>query len=241
MQVARMAVTTQRQIRPEPDERSSSLTPTARAERPPFVAWPGWAQLRFATGLTILVGLWFGLVFVGADWLTAHHAARVRIHLDAELRVPLVPSFLVAYMSIYLLFLAVPFVLRSRREATSLALAQFVAILAAGFGFLLIPGRLAYAPPGDLGRWEPLFHLADRMNLDYDLVPSLHVAMSIVCIEAFARRAGSTGKVALRSWGLVIAASTLLTHQHHLLDVVTGYGLAMAVASRAAFERPDQF
>lgn len=144
------------------------------------------------------------------------------------------PSFVVAYMSIYLLFLAVPFVLRSRREAASLAIAQFVTILVGGFGFLLIPARLAYAPPGggELGRWEPLFHLADRMNLDYDLVPSLHVAMSIVCIEAFTRHAGSAGKVALRSWGLVIAASTLLTHQHHLLDVITGYGLALAVAAR---------
>jgi hypothetical protein len=180
----------------------------------------------------MLIGLWFGLVFVGADWLTAHRAARVRVHLDAELRLPLLPSFLVVYMSLYLLFLAVPFVLRSRREAASLAIAQFVTILAAGFGFLLIPGRLAYTAPGDLGRWEPLFRLADRLNLDYNLVPSLHVAMSIVCIEAFARHAGPAGRVALRSWGLLIAASTLLTHQHHALDVVTGYGLAMAVAAR---------
>jgi membrane-associated phospholipid phosphatase len=213
-------------------ERSPIATPMIRAAREPFVAWPGWPHLRFTTQLILLVGLWFGLVFVGADWLTAHHAARVRVHLDAELRLPLLPIFLVVYMSLYLLFLAVPFVLRTRREAASLAIAQFVTILAAGVGFLLIPGQLAYASPGDLGGWGPLFHFADRLNLDYNLVPSLHVAMSIVCIEAFARYASPGGKVALRSWGLLIAASTLLTHQHHLLDVVTGYGLAMAVAAR---------
>ena len=32
-----------------------------------------------------------------------------------------------------------------------------------------------------------------------------------------------------RSWGLVIAAATLLTHQHHLLDVFSGYLLALGV------------
>lgn len=208
------------------------VIPMESTERVPFIAWPGWTHIRFATQLTLAIGAWFGLVFVGADWLTAHRALRVRIHLDAELRLPLVPMFLVAYMSIYVLFLAWPFVLRTRREAASLAIAQLVTILIAGICFFLIPGQLAYAPPGDLGSWEPLFRFADRLNLDYNLVPSLHVAMSIVCIELFSRHAGLAGKIALRGWGLLIAASTLLTHQHHLLDVVTGYGLALAVTAR---------
>ena len=186
--------------------------------------------MRFAAGQSALIALWFGFVFIGADWLTAHRTGRVHIHIAAELRIPLVPGFLLVYISIYLLFLGVPFVLRTRREIGSLALAQFITILVAGVGFLLIPGTLAYGPPPDLGGWAPLFHLADRLNLDYDLVPSLHVAMSVVCIEAFARHAGAGGRAALRSWGLAIAASTVLTHQHHLLDAVAGYALGIAVA-----------
>lgn len=207
-------------------------TPVRDDARVPFIAWPGWPHLLFAMGLVVLVSAWFGVVFVGADWLTAHRAARLRIHADAELRIPLVPVFLLGYMSLYALFLAVPFVLRTRRETMSLAIAQCVTILVAGIGFLSIPGQLAYAPPNDLGIWQSLFHVADRMNLDYNLVPSLHVAMSIVCVELFARHASATGTIALRSWGVVIAASTLLTHQHHVLDVLTGYCLAMAVAAR---------
>ncbi len=210
---------------------------TTGADRVPFIAWPGWTHLRYVAQLMALAGAWFCLVYVGADWLTAHRALRVRVHLDAELRLPLMPVFLIAYTSIYLLFLAVPFVLRTRREAAALANAQFVTILIAGIGFLLIPGQLAYAPPGDLGAWGPLFHSADRLNLDYNLVPSLHVAMSVVCIEAFSRRAGLAGTIALRGWGIVIAVSTLLTHQHHVLDVVTGFGLAMAVVARGRLMR----
>jgi hypothetical protein len=208
--------------------------PMTRPARRPFVAWPGWTQMQFAVGQIALITLWFGFVFAGADWLTAHRTARVHIHLAAELRIPLVPSFLLVYMSVYLLYLGVPFVLRTRREIKSLALAQFITILVAGVGFLLIPGTLAYAPPNDLGAWKPLFHFADWLNLDYDLVPSLHVATSIVCIEAFARHAGMAGKAALRSWGLAIAASTILTHQHHLLDAGTGYVLGMLIARLTA-------
>jgi hypothetical protein len=199
--------------------------------RRPFLAWPGWAHLKFAWVQTLMVSLWFAMVFVGADWFTGHRVLRVRVHLDAELHIPLVPSFTLVYMSIYALFVAAPFVLRTRREITTLAICQALAISLAGICFLLIPAQLAYAPPSDsqLGIWKGLFNFADRMNLDYNLVPSLHVALSIVCIELFAVHATPGGKFLLRGWGLLIAASTILTHQHHLLDAVTGCLLALAI------------
>jgi hypothetical protein len=113
----------------------------------PFLAWPGWMHLRFAWLLTLVVSLWFAVVFVGADWFTAHRALRVRVHLDAELHIPLIPAFTVVYMSIYALFLAAPFVLRTRREIITLAIAQAWATSIAGICFLLIPAQLAYPQP----------------------------------------------------------------------------------------------
>src|SRR5713101_6251353 len=96
------------------------------ARRGPFIAWPGWAHLWFAWRQTLLVSAWFAFVFAGPNWVTAHRAARVRIHLDAELQIPLIPSFTLIYMSIYLLFLAAPFVLRTRREIMTLAVTQTI-------------------------------------------------------------------------------------------------------------------
>lgn len=203
----------------------------------PFLAWPGWAHVRCAFSLYVLVTAWFGIVYGGADWFTAHRAARVRIHLDVELSIPLVPAFTAVYMSLYLLFLAAPFVLRTRRDVTGLAVNQTLAILFAGIAFLLIPAQLAFAPPQNLGAWEGLFRFADRLNLDYNLVPSLHVALSVICIEMFAPHATPAGRLALRAWGLLIAASTLLTHQHHLLDAASGYLLAFAVLKRRKLAR----
>ena len=201
------------------------------AQREPFFAWPGWAHLRIAWLQTVLVSAWFAFVFGGANWVTAQRVTRVRGHFDAELQIPLIPSFTLIYMSIYGLFLVAPFVLRTRREITSLAVAQTITIFVAGICFLLVPARLAFAPATDsqLGIWRGMFRYADRLNLDYNLVPSLHVALSIVCIELFASHANFTGKCFLRAWGVLIAAATVLTHQHHLVDALTGFLLALAV------------
>ena len=200
-------------------------------QRAPFIAWPGWAHLRIAWLLTLLVSAWFTFVFVGADWVTAQRATRVRIHFDAELHIPLIPSFTLVYMSIYVLFLAAPFVLRSRREIKALVIAQVITIFVAGICFLLIPAKLAFPPATDseLGILRAMFRMADQLNLDYNLVPSLHVALSVVCIELFATHANLSGKFFLRTWGVMIAAATVLTHQHHLIDALTGFLQALAV------------
>ena len=188
-----------------------------------FAAWPGWEHLRFAWLLSALNGLWFGLVFGGCDWLTAQRDLRVPIHFPAELSIPLLPAALLGYMSIYVLFLAGPFILRDRREFTALVLGLAASILLGGIGFLLVPARAAFPPPGELGAWTALFQLADRLNLDHNMVPSLHVALSVACVAAFSRHANKPGRVALWLWAAGIAASTLLTHQHHVVDVVTGW------------------
>ena len=203
----------------------------SRAERQPFLAWPGWDHLKFAWLQTLAVSIWFALVFVGADWFTGQRALRVRVHLDAELHIPLIPAFMLVYMSIYVLFFAAPFVLRTRREIVTMAFTQASAIAIAGICFLLIPAQLAFplATDSELGVWKGMFRFADRMNLDYNLVPSLHVALSISCIELFAVHAGRSRKILLRAWGVLIAASILFTHQHHLFDALTGYLLALVL------------
>lgn len=201
--------------------------------RPPLLAWPGWTHLRFAWRLTFAVTALFGVVYFGANWVTAHRTFRVRVHLDSELNLPLIPEFTLVYMSIYALFLAAPFILRTQREIKLLAKAEASAILIAGICFLLFPAQLAYAPATEsqLGEWKGLFNFASRLGLDYNLAPSLHVALSIVCIELFARHAAPSETILLRAWGIGIAMATLFIHRHHVLDVVTGYLLAFCVVT----------
>lgn len=197
-------------------------------EREPFLAWPGWRHLKLAALAVFLGSAWFGVVYGGCDTITAARATRVRIHFDWELEIPFIPETVVVYMSIYLLFIAAPFILRERREFLALVLAFNLLVLAGGIGFLLVPARLAFPAATDLGTFPNLFRFADRLNLTYNLLPSLHVAFATLCVAAFARQAPCFGKCGLWVWAVAIALSTLLTHQHHVLDVVAGGLLAWA-------------
>lgn len=192
-----------------------------------FLAWPGGPFLRFAWLLSTANAVWFGFIYGGSEWLTAQRSLRVPIHLPIELSIPLIPGAVIIYMSIYLLFLAGPFIVRERREFSALIFALSLATLFGGVGFLLVPSRAAFAPPGDLGIWAGMFHFADRLNLDYNMVPSLHVALSVCCIAAFARHAAQLGRVLLWTWAAAIALSTLVTHQHHVVDVVSGWAVGI--------------
>jgi hypothetical protein len=127
--------------------------------------------------------VWFALVYGGCDFLSAHRHRRAPIHFAKELEIPLRPAMIVVYMSIYVLFLAAPFILRSRRELRALVATLAVVILCGGIGFLLFPLELGFAPPreAELGAWAELFHFADRLNLTYNLLPSLHVARGCLC------------------------------------------------------------
>jgi membrane-associated phospholipid phosphatase len=204
----------------------------------PLLAWPGWAHIRYATLLSIANTLWFVFVYGGMDALTARRSFRVPVHFQGELAIPFVPAMTLFYISIYLLFWMAPFVLRTRREFQALVITLAIAIFCGGIGFLLFPADLAFAQPReeDLGIWSAMFHFADKLNLTYNLLPSLHVAFAVICVAIFSARAPVVGKVFLWFWAAMVAASTVLIHQHHLLDVATGWLLAL-VCVRFIFDR----
>jgi membrane-associated phospholipid phosphatase len=202
-----------------------------------FFHWPGWGQFRYVVGVSLGVGVWFSVVYYGAEWVTSLHPYRVRVHLDAELRIPYVPAAVLGYMSLYLPLWMAGFVLRTRREVRALAWTLSGVILVAGVCFLLLPAEHAFPPPPpDMGAWTDLVHFAKWVALEHNLVPSLHVALSTICLAVYARQAGAVGRVLLWSWAAAIALSTLLLHQHYLLDVATGFALGL-VGVRLGYDR----
>src|SRR5262249_53307165 len=105
--------------------------------------------------------------------------------------------------------------------------------------FLLLPAQLAYEKGDDPGLWQALFDWNRHIVLNYNLVPSLHVAMSAVALAAYARGRGLLGKALLAAWGMAIALSTLLVHEHHVVAVAAGallgwWGYVMVFLPRLA-------
>jgi membrane-associated phospholipid phosphatase len=211
----------------------------ARAATRRFWAWPD-ARVWWTYAWVAAAGaLWFLVVYGGADYVTSRRLLRVPIHFEAELRIPFVAAAAWVYMSIYALFLMAPLVLRSPREVMALGASLAAVTATAGLTFLLLPAELAFPPPA--GAIEPgptafVYGFADRLNLRYNLLPSLHVALSVACVAAYAPRAPAAGRIALWAWAVAIALSTVLTHFHHLLDAITGFLLG-ALAGHVAHRR----
>jgi hypothetical protein len=204
-------------------------------------SYPYWR--RFAV-LCALITAEFAVVFYGADWFTAQHALRIHAYANAELAIPLVPVMVVPYMTMYVIFLFAPFVLRSAADLDRFAGALALVILVAGVAFVFLPAEVGFAPASAAESiWNPWLQFAATLSRKYDLVPSLHVALFTVAAGTYATRVSATVRVLLGIWLAVVAASTVLTHQHHLIDVAAGLALGAwgariaTVASEETFAR----
>ena len=113
-----------------------------------------------------------------------------------------------------------------------------VASLIGGLVFLALPAQLgfrrAHAMPASGSRlYDGIYRIDNRFNT----VPSFHVIYTASILLAFIEVATPRLRRLYLAWLVVVCASTVLTHRHHLLDVAAG--LAIAVAVRAVFRAAD--
>lgn len=185
------------------------------------------AQRAFAWAAVRLLAL-FAATFYLSDALAGLRATRSRVHMAWELAIPFWPGAFVVYFSVlavpFLPWLLVPDVAGVQRWERRMA----ATVLAATAVFLLLPAQLAYVH-GSAGRWWPLAALAHRVSGQYNLLPSLHVALTVVTLHAVWPFAGARLRGVLALWFVCLVASVLLTHQHHVADVLAGALLAWGV------------
>ena len=127
-----------------------------------------------------------------------------------------------------LLLLLTPFILRTWRTFTRFFLRLTVETLVAGVFFLTLPLMQAYPARVATGFGGSIFRFADRLNMDYNEFPSLHIAFAVTAAIVFGRRCGPLGRALCSQWILSVAVSTLFLHEHHLLDLAGGLALGLA-------------
>jgi membrane-associated phospholipid phosphatase len=64
------------------------------------------------------------------------------------------------------------------------------------------------------------------MDAPYNLFPSLHAALLLFLLDSYARKLRGLVRSAVMLWFVLIALSPLLTHQHHVIDILGGFALA---------------
>jgi len=180
------------------------------------IDWPGKQRSLQYLKLATLLSVQFLLIYGGANFLSHHRSDVHRIYFDWELAIPLVPSMVWVYASIVPLMLSPMFYLDSS-QLNHLAKQLALATLIAGAVFLVFPGKIGYEWAADLPKAIAFIRSID---LPYNVFPSLHVALSAIIMLHLYRVFGTRGRLILAVWLIALIASVILTHQHHLADVL---------------------
>jgi PAP2 superfamily len=192
------------------------------------LSWP--TPRRIGAGLSgaAWVALVFFPVYLGCAAVTAARASPWHLYADWELTIPFVPCMVVPYLSMFLLFLLPPLQL-DEPELRALASRLVAASLLGGMVFLTLPAQMGFAPRNDAGIWQGIYSEIYRVDGPFNTVPSFHVIYTASILLAMIEVATPRLRRAYLAWLVVVCASTVLTHRHHLLDVATGLALAFAV------------
>ena len=206
-----------------------------------FVALPARAEMANLAIMGAIVALTFLLCYGGASALSAYVPWRVPLALALDEQLPFIPGAAILYLSLSVVLLLAPFVLRSLARILPLFAALMLETVVGAVCFMLLPVDPPVIDCCEPGIAGVLFHVADVLNLERNDLPSLHVAFAFTLAAAFSPRVGRAGVVLLYAWAVATALSTLLTRQHHLLDVAGGLMLA-AIAwpvARGWGKRPE--
>jgi protein-tyrosine phosphatase/membrane-associated phospholipid phosphatase len=187
-----------------------------------------------AARTSALLSLLFVVVYGFTNWFTAQRPAsdvRTWVIWSEVAWIPYVPVLIVPYMSLDLFFVAAPFLCREERERQVLTRRVVFSILTAAAFFLLIPLKLAWPPrprlPGLFGDYvEVSCTLPFLMEFPHNLFPSLHITLSGILAEFYGRHTRGIVRGLLQAWFGLVSFSTVLTWQHHVIDIVGGFALA---------------
>ena len=185
-----------------------------------YLAWAWW------------VGVAFFAVYPTLNWLTSLRSSPFRLYVSAELAVPFMPQLVWIYLSMYLLFLFPPFFLTST-QLPALGKQLIAGTIISGLFFLLFPAELGFARSlPENSPYAGLFAAMFEVDRPYNLVPSLHVVFSAAIALACADVARPVARTLLLGWLGAIAVSTILVHQHHVLDVASALVLVFLLRRR---------
>ncbi len=199
---------------------------TATSPAVPHPLEPFQARFRVYLRWAIILTFTFVAVYGSLNWWTAQRAFRLHLYADWELAMPHLPEAVLVYVSVQTLYLLPPLALSVSRIAR-LGRAMLAAILIGGLMFVLLPAELGFERATPKSWLEPIYAVIYRLDRPHNLFPSLHVALGTLVLLFLARDAGFPVRLMYALWWLSLCASVLLTHQHHLLDVVGGLVLAV--------------
>jgi membrane-associated phospholipid phosphatase len=166
------------------------------------------------------ISMLFLVIYPLCNWFADQQDYRVSLFLPFETNTPFIPEWIWIYFSLNVLFI-LPLFRLDPDQINLLGRQMFAATLVAAVIFLLLPAEsllLRSIPENEPYRQIfTLLYFLDRPN---NLAPSLHVIYSGLILISIIRESGTSLRLLFGSWLVLILLSTLLVHQHQLVDVL---------------------
>ena len=188
-----------------------------------------WDKRRATTFKIVSVAnlILFLAVYVPLNYFGAIHGAALFL-FSWEKIIPLIPWMIVPYISFNLLFI-VPLMVIPSEVVRRVGVTFAITTVSAGTIFLLFPTHNAFPQIVPQGLFSSLFLGLYSVDLPSNMFPSLHVAYStLFLLFSYPYIRNRSLKIVFVCWVGVVIASTVLTHQHHVMDVIGGLVLAGA-------------
>lgn len=175
----------------------------------------------------LFLGPFFFTMYCTANWLTSFRQDVGSYAFDWEQYVPFLPVMIIPYMSTDAMFAGSLFLCRTRVELRQLAFRFVLAISISTFCFLLFPLRFSFPRPAVDGILGALFDALTSFDQPFNQAPSLHISLLVLQWMIYARHTSGWLKRVIHVWCVLIGLSTMLTYQHHIVDLYTGVMVAM--------------
>jgi membrane-associated phospholipid phosphatase len=190
------------------------------------ISWPDGTRWRAFLKFMALFYLFFFPFYFGAGHIAAGTRDTYGLYWSWERDIPLIPWMIWPYLTLFSLFL-LPLFHMSAGQISVLSRQSTATLVIAGAVFLLVPTHMGFAPTIADGLHQPLFGLLATVDTPHNLVPSLHVAFSALILLGCAGGASPPLAWTYLFWLLIMSTSTILVHQHHIFDVISGLVLAL--------------
>lgn len=189
--------------------------------------------MNWWTRLLYLLAGWgsVGLVYFSSDLLQGPGVLLPETALDRAIRYT--DSAIWLYLSFFIL---IPYAYLAAQPARVRWLARAMAIsaLICGTVFLLYPTTLAYPPVGEGSAWSTqLLRALQAADSSQNCLPSLHGALTLLCVWALAERERPLRSLLVLALGLGIAYAIIALRRHVSIDLAAGLLAGMASGALA--------
>ena len=180
-----------------------------------------YGTLKVLMALVLFLSIYYLINFITG------YRTRYLVGFNWEKKIPYVPEMFIIYYSIIILPFLIPIYITNRVKFNLILKRVFIALFLASISYLLFPAESLYPKISHNLRF--IEKVTTFLTGHYNLVPSLHVAVSIIIVNSLWNCLKKFQKIIAIVYMVLLIASTMFTHQHNFIDVITGALLSFIV------------